>query len=86
MKEGTTTYYSYIYDASDADIWSIADIPDPDGTYTAIPGETSGTYTTTSADVGNLIKVGITLTAETGFTVGSEVLSSPTAKMVDIQD
>ncbi len=30
VKEGTTNYYSYIYDASVADTWAIADIPDAD--------------------------------------------------------
>gem|GEM_PF-2625953 len=48
------------------------------GTYTAISGATSATYTTTDDDVGNYLKAGITVTAETGYVSGTEVLSPPT--------
>jgi len=50
----------------------------PTGTFSAISGATNMTYTTTGSDDGKYLKVGITLTAETGITAGEEVLSSPT--------
>jgi hypothetical protein len=52
-----------------------------DGTFTAITDETGRNYTTTSADDGKYLKVGITLTASTGFTEGTEVLSEPTCRI-----
>lgn len=87
---GETLTADYLYfDAEDdpeaagtaAYQWYRSDSGDPNGSYTAISGQTSSTYTTTVSDVGRHIKVGITLTAESGFTAGSEVLSSPTAQI-----
>ncbi len=51
------------------------------GTYTAITNATSATYTTTVEDEEKYLAVGITVTAETGITAGTEVLSSPTVRI-----
>ena len=51
------------------------------GPFSAISGATSQTYTTGISDANRYIKVGITLTAESGITAGEEVLSSPTVRI-----
>ena len=52
------------------------------GPFSPISGATNQTYTTVPADDSKYLKVGITLTAETGITAEDEVMSSSTVQFI----
>ena len=83
--EVLTAYYLYFDEDGDPEAagtaayqWYRGD--SETGSFSPIPGETSQTYMTDLSDSNKYLKVGITLTAESGITAGEEVLSSPTVQ------
>jgi len=85
-KVGQTLWGSYTYYDADNDTqsgttfrWLRSD--SQTGTYSAITGATSQSYTVVQADLGKYLKFEVTPRASTGISPGTTVLSSPTGQV-----